>query len=166
MADQPALAASSSRSDAADAQPPTGLRITDLYFEDECGVTMSELRSGTPARLVIRYLAERPVDQLEVTFLVRGMAEEMRLILNLNSARDGASLSVPPGPGRVALDLPYMVLGPGLYVAKVLLGTTGYYVFDAVESYRFLVRADTGMNQCALYQPRALSLRVRKSLLR
>jgi lipopolysaccharide transport system ATP-binding protein len=155
MADQPSLTAFGIRSHGADAQSSTGLRITDIGLENEHGVPMSELRSGAPARMVIRYLAERHVDQLVVTLLVREMAEEMRLILNLNSGRDGAQLTISPGPGRVELALPHTVLGPGLYVAKVLLGTAGYYVFDAIESYRFLVRADTGMNQCALYQPRS-----------
>jgi lipopolysaccharide transport system ATP-binding protein len=155
MADQAVISVPSNLSPKAGAQEPTGLRVVAVRFEGDKGIPLSELRSGAAARLIIEYVAERHIEQLVVTLLVREMAEEMRLVLNLNSERDGAVFKVQPGQGRVELNFPHTVLGPGLYVAKVLLGTPSFYVFDAIESYRFLVRADASMSQCAVYQPRS-----------
>jgi lipopolysaccharide transport system ATP-binding protein len=139
----------------ASGQAATDLRIAGLRFEDEHGQRITELRSSASARLVIDYLAERSVDNLVVTLLVREMSDELELVLNLNSDRDGVALPVAVGPGRVELEFPHTVLGPGLYVAKLLLGTRAFHVFDAVEAFRFLVRPGKGMAQCALYQPRS-----------
>jgi lipopolysaccharide transport system ATP-binding protein len=131
----------------------TGVRIVQAHLENEDGAHMSELRSGAPARLVVEYEAHQSVDNLVVTLLVREMAEEMQLVLNLNSSREGATFRLKPGAGRLELELPFTVLGPGLYVAKLILGTPSFYVFDAIESFRFLVRTGKGMPQSTLYQP-------------
>jgi lipopolysaccharide transport system ATP-binding protein len=78
----------------------------------------------------------------------------MRLLLNLSSGRDSAALQIEPGAGQIELDLPTVTLGPGLYSAKIALGTSLFYVFDAVEEHRFIVNADPQMSQCVFFQPR------------
>ncbi len=131
------------------------LRITEVGFQSPNGKPLKELRSGQPAKLVVKYSSICHVGNLVVTVLIRELSEDMQLLLNLNSERDGAALIVEPGLGLIELDLPAVTLGPGVYSAKIALGTTVFYVFDAVEDHRFIVKFASCMSQCAFYQPRS-----------
>ncbi len=133
----------------------TELRITEVGFQSPRGKLLKELRSGQPAKLVVKYSSSCRVGNLVITVLIRELSEDMRLLLNLNSDRDSAVLIVEPGLGLIELDLPAVTLGPGVYSAKIALGTTLFYVFDAVEDHRFIVKADSDMSQCAFYQARS-----------
>jgi lipopolysaccharide transport system ATP-binding protein len=144
------------RSPAAEAaSKENDLRITEVTFTSPNGKLLKQLVSGQPARLLIKYIAKRPIQDLVVTVLIRELSEDMRLLLNINSGRDGSTLRVERGRGSIALDFPAVTLGPGLYTAKIALGNLVFYIFDAVEEHRFLVTADNNMSQCAFYQPRA-----------
>ena len=49
--------------------------------------------------------------------------------------------------------MPYCGLRPGKYSVKVFI-KSGTYSFDAIESFRFNVRAKKMNNQSLFYQPR------------
>jgi lipopolysaccharide transport system ATP-binding protein len=136
----------------------TGLQLAEVFFADESGARLPELQSGRVARLVVRYTAARAIKNVYLSVLIRELTDQARLVLNLNSGRDGEVLEIRPGPGQIELTFPQTVLGPGLYVAKVMLTDPTFYVFDALEEHRFVVRAAGGMNECAFYQPRRWSV--------
>jgi lipopolysaccharide transport system ATP-binding protein len=137
----------------------TEVKITGVAFTNSQGKVHKELKTGQPARLVIKYDAAKQVANLIVTMLIRELSEDMRLLLNLNSGRDGAHLVAESGSGVIELDLSVVTLGPGLYTAKIVLSSDFFYVFDAVEDHRFVVRADADMTSCAFFQPRKWQIR-------
>ena len=51
------------------------------------------------------------------------------------------------------MHMPYCCLKPGMYNVKVIM-REGTYSFDAVESFRFIVKATKMTNQSLFYQPR------------
>lgn len=135
------------------------VNITGVAFTDSQGSPLKELKTGQPVRLVVKYEAAAQVVNLVVTVLMRELSEDMRLLLNLNSGRDGAHLAAESGTGIIDLELPVLTLGPGLYTAKIVLSSDFFYVLDAVEDHRFVVRADADMTNCAFFQPRKWQIR-------
>jgi lipopolysaccharide transport system ATP-binding protein len=133
--------------------------ILDVFFSDDDEQPLREVFAGHNASLNVRYDATRPVAALHLSILIRNLSRGGELVLNLSSGRENHPLSVERGEGYLQLKLRPVVLGPGLYVAKVVLADASFYIFDAMEEYRFVVRAETGMNECALFQPREWSVR-------
>jgi lipopolysaccharide transport system ATP-binding protein len=154
----PALSASHAAS-MSRAAGDSGVSILDVFFSDDDGLPLREVLAGHNASLNIRYDATRSVASLHVTVLIRNLSRGGELVLNLSSGRDNQPLSIDPGEGYLQLTLRPVVLGTGLYVAKVIVAEASFYIFDAMEEYRFVVRAEAGMNECALFQPRKWCVR-------
>jgi lipopolysaccharide transport system ATP-binding protein len=135
------------------------VRILKVGFVGPSGEAVKELRTGRPAKLIIKCSAHQRIENLVVTVLIREMSEETRLLLNLNNDRDGSQLALEAGLGEIELEFPSVTLGAGLYTAKIALSAGSFYVFDAVEDHRFIVRADSHMSQCVFFQPRNWRIR-------
>ena len=132
----------------------TGVDITEIFVAGPDGRPATQLFTGDPGSLCIGYRARRPTRQVGVQTLIRELALEMELVLNLNSERDGISFDLDATRGTIRIDFPVCSLRPGLYVAKILLVSGDYYMFDAVESYRFSVGTRRPFVQSKFHQPR------------
>jgi lipopolysaccharide transport system ATP-binding protein len=158
----PALSPSLSPSHAVGVPRTAGaaeLSVRDVFFADEGGRPLREVLAGRNASLNVQYDARRRVVDLHFSVLIRNLSRGSELVLNLSSGRDNQPLAIESGEGYLELKLTPVVLGPGLYVAKIVLADASFYIFDAMEEYRFVVRAETGMNECVLFQPREWCVR-------
>ena len=140
-------------------QAPLEVAIREVYLAQDSGERLHEACAGRDAVLHVRYIASRPVDDLHFAVLVRNLSHGGELVLNLNSGRDAQPLRIDPGEGVLCLHFRPLVLGPGAYVAKVVLADATFYIFDALEEFRFLVRGEANMNECLVFQPRVWSAR-------
>jgi lipopolysaccharide transport system ATP-binding protein len=132
----------------------TGLNITELFVADAAGKPAAQLFTGEPGTICVGYRAARAVSHVAVMVLIRELSDEMDLLLNLNSERDGVTFALEQGIGTVRIHLPICVLRPAVYTAKVLLISGDHYVFDAVETYRFRVESRQPFVQSKFHQPR------------
>jgi lipopolysaccharide transport system ATP-binding protein len=136
-----------------------GVTIESICFFGESGSIMDPVLSGRPARMSVRYKAAWEVPDVGLGILVRELAEESDVVLNLHSERDGRLFTLAPGSGTMDLIFPLVGLRPGLYTARVYLSSPGLYLYDLVDSYRFRVVAKESMSQCLYFQPREWGLR-------
>lgn len=132
----------------------TGLDIAELSTTDANGRPATCLLTGEPGGLAVGYRAKVAAKDVAVMILIRELSDEMELLLNLNSERDGSSYSLEPGRGVLRVHFPVCSLRPGLYVAKMLLLSGDHYVFDAVEAYRFRVESRQTFVQSRFHQQR------------
>jgi lipopolysaccharide transport system ATP-binding protein len=130
------------------------LKITGATLCDVQGSSLEFLKTGQPAKLLVTFQATARIKGVDMTVLIRDLTEEMRLVLNLNSGRDGFKFDIEPGIGGIAIELPSVALRPGLFSAKIAVSRENLDVFDAIESYKFAVKSDHDMSQCEYFQPR------------
>lgn len=129
-----------------------GLNIVSLCFKDEENI-LETLISGESAYLCIGCKVYKKIDNANLCITVTDLAGETGRILYLTSASDNERLEVFPGEVEFQMQMPYCGLSPGMYSAKVFI-REGTYSFDAVESFRFTVKASKVTNQSLFYQPR------------
>ncbi len=132
----------------------TDLEIAELFVGDADGTPSPQLFTGEPGSICVGYRATGPVSNVAVMVLIRELSDEMDMLLNLNSERDGTIFALAAGEGRLLLHFPDCALRPGVYSAKVLLISGDHFVFDAVESYRFRVASRRPFVQSKFHQPR------------
>ncbi|KOP24132.1 ABC transporter ATP-binding protein [Hapalosiphon sp. MRB220] len=131
----------------------TGIDITSVYFKDEQGNFVETPISGVSASLCVECKAHRRVNNANLCVTITDIGGENGRILYLTAASDNNSLRVLPGKNELQMYMPFCCLNPGVYNAKVFI-KEGAYSFDAVESFRFTVKANTITNQSLFYQPR------------
>jgi len=131
----------------------SGIDIVSLCFKDEHGNILETPISGEPASLCVECHADKQVEQANLCVTITDVGGENGRILYLTSGSDNESLKVFPGKNELQLQLPYCGLVPGVYSAKIFI-KEGAYSFDAVESFRFTVKATKMTSQALFYQPR------------
>jgi lipopolysaccharide transport system ATP-binding protein len=132
----------------------TGLDITSLSFRDETGVPINTLISGQQAILCVGCTAQREIEDVSLSILVKDVSGEEGHVLNLSSERDGYQFYLDEGHAELVMNMPYCGMKPGIYVMKAYLHTAGLHIYDVVESFYFRVSGDGGMTQCLYFQPR------------
>lgn len=130
-----------------------GLDIVCLCFKDEQGNIFETPISGRFAYLCVACKAYQKIDNASLCVTISAQSSEAGRILYLTSASDNERLEVFPGNVELQMQMPYCCLGPGLYNAKIIV-REGAYAFDAIESFRFTVKATKSMSQSLFYQPR------------
>ena len=136
-----------------------GVGIESVGFFGDAGSPVDPVVSGRSARMSVRYQAAKEITNVGLGILVRELAAEGDVVLNLHSERDGRLFTLAPGRGAIDLVFPQVGLKPGVYTAKVYLSAPGLYVYDQIDSYRFRVVAERSMSQCLFFQPREWRLR-------
>jgi lipopolysaccharide transport system ATP-binding protein len=131
----------------------TGIDIVSVCFKDEHGNLLQTPISGEPTSLCVECQAYKKVAQANLCVTITDIGGENGRILYLTSGSDNESLKVFPGKNELQLQLPYCCLSPGVYNAKIFI-KEGAYSFDAVESFRFTVKANKITSQSLFYQPR------------
>lgn len=131
----------------------SGIDIVSLSFKDEEGNILETLVSGEPTYLCVECKAYKKIAKANLCVTVTGIAGENEQLLYLTSASDNECLEVFPGKVELQMQMPYCGLNPGQYTAKIFI-REGAYSFDAVESFRFTVKASKMTSQSLFYQPR------------
>jgi lipopolysaccharide transport system ATP-binding protein len=135
------------------------LTIEGVAFVDEGGVPVDPVTCGRLARLTLHYRATTDIADVGLGIIVRELADESDVVLNLHSERDGKLFTLAAGHGSIDLSFPVLGLRPGLYTARVYLSSPGMYLYDLVDAYRFRVVAKDSMSQCLYFQPREWGVR-------
>jgi lipopolysaccharide transport system ATP-binding protein len=132
----------------------SGVSLRAMALQDGAGSPLKWLTTGEPASLAVRIRADRPRGDVRVTLRVTEQTEGMPVVLALNSLDDVGPLALPAGESVLRLTLPFCVLRPGAYAARVTVSDGGFLgILDQVDGFRFAVRPGrAGGSQ--LFQPR------------
>lgn len=130
-----------------------GLDIVSVSFKDELENILETPISGEPAYLCVECKAYKKIDNANLCVTITALAGENERVLYLTSASDLERLEVFPGKVEFQMQMPVCCLNSGMYSAKVIM-REGTYSFDAVESFRFTVKASKMNSQSLFYQPR------------
>jgi lipopolysaccharide transport system ATP-binding protein len=131
-----------------------GLDIVSISLKDGQGNILEALITGEPAYFCVGCKAHQKIDNANLCLTITPLAGEAERILYLTSASDNECIEVcPEEEVEIQIYMPYCCLIPGRYNAKVIM-REGTYSFDAVESFRFVVKANKMISQSLFYQPR------------
>ncbi len=131
-----------------------GLDIVSISLKDQKGNTTEALTSGEPSYFCVGCKAHQKINNANLCLTITDLSGENERVLYLTSASDNECLEILNGEKvEIQLYMPYCCLKPGRYNAKVIM-REGAYSFDAVESFRFNVKAERASNQSLFYQPR------------
>lgn len=130
-----------------------GIDITAVYFRNEQGDILEIPISGEAATLCVKCQSYIQSDRVNLCITVTAISGEHDRVLYLTSGSDNQYLEVTPGIIELQMQMPYCCLNPGVYSTKIFI-RENEHPFDAVESFRFTVRAMTPISQSLFYQPR------------
>jgi lipopolysaccharide transport system ATP-binding protein len=130
----------------------SGVDITAVLLRDGAGQVIDTAYSGHPLKLCIHCRIHMEVDQLGMGVLIGDAQREGDWLLNLYSSQETAAMTVTGHEMELQLVLPYCGLRPGDYTAKITVFRYPFFVFDLVESFKFRVKSQMQMNQCAFFQ--------------
>ncbi|MCP6757345.1 MAG: ABC transporter ATP-binding protein [Fischerella sp. CENA71] len=132
-----------------------GLNIYSLFFKNDKGEIIYSPVTGEQTYLCIRCKADEKIDNVGITFVIKGLGEGGETVLIFNSMKDKNPISLLPGEYEIQLQMPYLGLRIGVYIMDVYAKTNRLYHLDAVESFRFTVEGiEDSMSRCLFYQPR------------
>ena len=130
----------------------SGVSITTVLLRDGSGEAIDAACSGQPLKLCIQCQIKVDIDQLGMGVLIGDARREGDWLLNLYTDQTQTPIAVTGHRMELQLCLPYCGLRPGDYSAKITVFRYPFFVYDMVESFRFRVRAESQMNQCAFFQ--------------
>lgn len=141
----------------------TDLKIFSLYFKNAAGNLTRSLLSGSPIYLCVEFKAYQEIKNINFSFLIQEAFGENEHVLCINTRQDGESWDISPGNYEIQVKMPYLGLKPSFYILKLSISKNSYYIFDAIESFKFTVEGK-GMSQCLFYQPRTWELVKKNSI--
>lgn len=131
-----------------------GIDILEIYFKDIENTVIASPHSGEPLFLCVKCKSHIEINDATLNVLIRDQHGEGDTILALSNDRDGQMLKLDSGVVEIQLYLPYCGLKVGSYIAKIYISRPPQYVYDIIESFKFNVKSNESMSQCAFYQPR------------
>ncbi|BAY34798.1 ABC transporter-related protein [Nostoc carneum NIES-2107] len=134
--------------------PNSDFNITALYFTDEEGSKILHPVTGNGTYFNIECKALKNIENVNVTLLITEQFGEGESTLRLNSLTDNSSFSVSPGKFNFQIYLPCLNLKANSYSMKIGISQGGFYLLDAVESFKFKVISNLNMSECLFFQPR------------
>lgn len=139
------------------ANESSGLDIVGIDFVDASGNKIAHPRTGERLAMRVHCHAARQIDDVSLGLIIRHTNGEPAPVLNLASERDGFTFRAAGSKLILHCAFPHFGLRPGIFSAKVYVSRRGLDVLDAVESFRFEVRSEQNVTDCAYYQPREWS---------
>ena len=136
----------------------SGIDIISVFFQDSQGRMLDFVTSGEPAAFCADIRAHKHLKDISLRVAVREVSGEGNSVLSLSGLVDKNFFDVHKGKSRIVIDMQYIGFSPGIYTAKINVRQGKNYVFDALESYKFVVKGDASMSQCKFYQPRSWHL--------
>ena len=131
----------------------TGAAFERAFLSDERDTPAEALRMGSAGALCFDVATDRPISGVFLRIIVRHISDPEEVVLHLSGDRDNGVLNLPGGRSTIAMEMPTVCLRPGVYTAKVVLLGHTFYIYDAIESFRFRVVADQGDTTTQFFQP-------------
>ncbi|MEA5567046.1 ABC transporter ATP-binding protein [Anabaena sp. UHCC 0399] len=135
-----------------------GADIISLAFMDYNNNSLKSLLSGQEAILSIKFKAHKNFKNICLHIKITEFAGEGETVLFLSSINDKNSFEVHTGKHEIQLKMPFVGLKPGLYTINIKLKEGPIHTLDFIESFKFVVNADSKMSECQFYQPREWQL--------
>lgn len=135
-------------------QESLGLDFTHLQFRDPNGDVLQALFTGESSCLCIGYRALQEIRNVGLVINIEEMTGEHDTVLLLSSFNDGESFHMLPGQSEIEIVFPYIGLKPGRYTMRLTFRKEASYIFDVVESFKFVVQSKSPMSRSIFYQPR------------
>lgn len=134
----------------------TPLQIRSIALQDETGLLVDHLVTGEPAYVVAEIEAAMAVENVGINLIIRSLTKPHASFLFLKSGQDVDFFSLPAGKSIIKLYLPYCGLAMDAYSMKLNVTNEGvlYRIQDIVESFKFKVIGEEGIDRCSFYQPR------------
>jgi lipopolysaccharide transport system ATP-binding protein len=133
----------------------SGLEILSLFFRDNQGEVIESPISGEQTYLCVKCKAIEKLEDVSITFSIKGLGEGGDTILLVNNLKDKNYIFLMPGESEIQLEMPYMGLRLGGYIMDVYVKKERMYHIDAIESFKFKVEGnEESMSRCLFYQPR------------
>jgi len=123
-----------------DKDSTTGVDIESIYFEDVAGVESNILTTGDDYRMVISGYAHDSFERVSVSMLLKSVAEESNVQLDISSYREGVYFDLPAGNFKIFFGLPSLSLSEGSYTLKVNLNIDRIRILDGVETLMVRVK--------------------------
>jgi lipopolysaccharide transport system ATP-binding protein len=132
-----------------------GLEIKSLFFRNNQGERIESPICGEPTYLCVQCQAIEKLEDVSITFAIKGLGEGGDTVLLINNLKDKNFICLLPGENEVQLEMPYMGLKLGVYIMDVYVKKERMYHLDAVESFQFRVEGrEDSISRCLFYQPR------------
>lgn len=132
-----------------------GLEIQSLFFRNSQGEIVESPKSGEQTYLCVKCTAIVKLDDVSITFAIKGLGEGGDTILLINNLKDNCYISLTPGDNEIQLEMPYICLKLGVYFMDVYAKKERMYHLDTVESFKFIVEGrEESISRCLFYQPR------------
>ncbi|MBD2526701.1 ABC transporter ATP-binding protein [Nostoc sp. FACHB-133] len=132
----------------------SGIDISYLCFKDEQGNIIEMPTSSLNSNFCVGVNVHSRFENVGLEVLIHDTFKENKRILRLSSFSDNKSFNLVPGQHELKIKMPYLCLRPGLYTMKVYVSLSSFFIFDAVEAYKFKVIESINMTECYFYQPR------------
>lgn len=131
-----------------------GLDITYLCFRNQVGNIIKSPQTGESVYFCVGCKASKNFDDISLAVLIKEISGEEEIVLNFSAYMDNCNLQVTVGDNEIQLYMPCLGLKAGAYNMKLHIAQTSLLLFDALESFRFIVSFDKSMNTCLYYQQR------------
>jgi hypothetical protein len=128
-----------------------GFSLKEMFFTDGSGKKTDAPKCGEPATFHIRCAAEKPIEGLKVTMIIREVFGEGQTVLTLSN--NGGSLGLAAGESEIRASFPHFSLQPGLYSMKIGMTTDRLEHVAAIESFRFYMDRTDKIHQSLFFQP-------------
>ena len=136
----------------------SGIDLLSIHFQDEEGNQIEELLTGKFANCLVGFKAHKNFQDISLRAEIKEIGGEGETVLFLSSYLDLQTFDIAPGIHKIKLTMPYVGLKPGIYTMNLNIRKSSNYIFDTIESFRFVVKGDAQTFKNAFYQPRTWTL--------
>lgn len=117
------------------------------------GKISDHLLSGSNGQVVVNVQCQTLEKNVILSAIIRELSGECETVLNLSSDNDNHFFDLKAGESELILEMPICGLAPGLYTAKIYIHKPPFFIFDAIESFTFRVKASNNWKQGLYFQP-------------
>lgn len=136
----------------------SGIDIRSAFFLDREGNNIQELVTGEFADCVVGLKAHEKFNNISLRAEIKEIGGEGETILFLSSYLDLQTFNIHSEKHHIHLIMPYVGLKPGIYTMNINIRQDANYIFDTIESFRFVVKGDAKTSKNAFYQPHSWQL--------
>ena len=131
-----------------------GLDLLEIFFRDANEEKIKKPISGESVKLCIKCKVRKDLENVGLSFIVKGLSEGGEATLYLNSFRDNQVFKLSPGNHEIQVSMPSFGLKSGRYIMDIYVREGELCRLDAVQSFNFSVVSEQIMDRCIYYQSR------------
>lgn len=126
--------------------------IKEILLRTNGNNIADHLITGLNAKILVHVKCEKPEDKVILSAIIRELSGECETVLFLSSDNECFYFDLSEGEHELIMEMPVCGLSPGLYSAKIYVHKPPFYIFDAIESFVFRVKANDNWKQGLFYQ--------------